>query len=76
MTIGTAIQKGTLVVVYDLRGRQLYSRVGELYGVTNLAVVIREDRGRLFTLYDEQGHRLASVAGTGNHGGGHAVYSA
>lgn len=65
MPIGTAIQKGSLVVVYDLRGRQLYTRVGELYGVTNSAVVIREDRGRLFTLYDKQGHRLASVQGPG-----------
>lgn len=61
MSIGTAIQKGSLVVVYDLHGHQLYSRAGELYGVTNYAVVIREDRGRLLTLYDKQGHRLASV---------------
>lgn len=61
MFIGTAIQKGRMVAVFDLRGHQRYTRVGKLYGFTGLSVTIQHEGSNQLTLYDEQGHQLATV---------------
>lgn len=65
MPIGTAVQKGRIVVVNDLRGHQLYARVGELRGFTSLSVTIRHEGSHLLTIYDEQGRQLATMLAAG-----------
>lgn len=69
MSIATAIQKGRLVAVYDLRGHQLYTRVGKLYGFTCGTMTIQHEGSHLLTVYDDQGHELMALyAGSQKHG--------
>ena len=63
MSIGCAIQNGPKVVVYDLHGRQLYAKLGQLRGLTGQAVTIGQKRSHLLVIYDEQGHQLATIPG-------------
>ena len=41
--IGTAVQRGNYVYVYDEKNRQLYSQYGELYGFTGSTVSIKRN---------------------------------
>jgi len=63
MPIGSAVQIGHKVVVYDLDGHPLFSKLGELYGFTGQALTIRRDGSHLLTIYDEHGRQLANVPG-------------
>ena len=51
--IGSALQKGSTVYVYDENGRTLYSKSGDLAGYTGSTVSIRANN-TLYT-YDERG---------------------
>lgn len=54
--IAMAKQEGSRVVVYDEKGRRLYSKSGELVGFTTINVSIKESSR--VVAYDEKGHRL------------------
>ena len=62
MAVGTAIQRGNSVYVYDERGRLLYARPAGtnqedgLQGFTAATVTIR--RGRSIYVYDDRGRLL------------------
>lgn len=62
MAIGTAVQRGGSVYVYDERGRLLYTRAAGtgsgdgLQGFTSSTVTIR--RGGSIYVYDERGRLL------------------
>lgn len=62
MAIGSAIEKGRMVYVYDEKGRQLCSKSlgsdGGLMGYTGTSFSIR--KGRMVYVYDEKGHQLSS----------------
>jgi hypothetical protein len=65
MTIGNAVQRGSLIYVYDEKGRRLTSLLpGDrpkdgLQGYTSSTVSVR--RGSLIYTYDERGRRLSST---------------
>ena len=52
--IGTAVQKGPRVEVYDENGRYLFSRDGELQGFTATTVTIRS--GHTLYTYNDRGN--------------------
>lgn len=56
MAIGSAVQRGRSVHVYDERGWDLFSRLGELHGYTGVTVTIKIG-GSLYTL-DERGEQI------------------
>ena len=66
MAIGNAVEKGTLVYVYDEKGRQLFSKSkggmpGDgLKGYTSSTVNIRH--GSLIYTYDEKGRQISSTS--------------
>ena len=62
MLIGSAVQKGTAVAVYDLDAAHLFSKTGTLHGYTGRAVTIRVGQSGGYVLYDAQGKRLATIA--------------
>lgn len=66
MAIGKAVQKGTLVYIYDEKGKQLTSISAAgcgsddgLQGYTALAVNVR--RGSLVYAYNEKGHLVGRM---------------
>ena len=65
MAIGSAVQRGSLVYVYDEKGRRLTSLLAGkgmkdgLQGYTSATVSVR--RGSLIYTYDERGRRLSST---------------
>lgn len=62
MAIGSAIERGRMVYVYDEKGRQLCSKAlgtdGGLMGYTGSSFSVK--RGRMIYIYDEKGHQLSS----------------
>ena len=64
MAIGSAIERGRMVYVYDEKGRQLCSKAlgsdGGLMGYTGTSFYIK--RGRMIYVYDEKGRQLSSKA--------------
>lgn len=62
MAIGSAIERGRMVYVYDEKGRQLCSKAlgndGGLMGYTGTSFSVR--KGRMVYVYDEKGHQLSS----------------
>jgi hypothetical protein len=66
MAIGTAVQSGKTIAVYDERGRRLTNlSVGSgpkdgLQGFTSATVSVRF--GTMINIYDERGRRLSTVA--------------
>jgi len=66
MAISTAVQRGTIVYVYDAKGHQLCSvSVGNgpkdgLQGFTSSSVSVR--RGTIIYVYDEKGRQISSVS--------------
>ena len=56
--IGTAVQRGNLVYVYNEKGIQLSTHSGELYGFTSTTVSIK--RGNLVYVYNEKGIQLST----------------
>ena len=65
MAIGSAVQRGSLVYVYDEKGRRLTSLLAGqvlkdgLQGYTSSTVSVR--RGSLIYTYDERGRPLSST---------------
>ena len=65
MTIGSAVQRGSVVYIYDEKGRRIASVLGGtgpadgLQGYTNTTVNVR--RGSTFYTYDQNGRRIASI---------------
>jgi hypothetical protein len=65
MAIGSAVRRGSLVYVYDEKGRRLTSLLAGqgpkdgLQGYTSSRVSVR--RGSLMHTYDERGRRLSST---------------
>jgi YD repeat-containing protein len=65
MAIGTVVQRGAWVVVYDERGRQLCALIADagsgdrLQGYTGATVSIR--RGGWIMTYDERGRRISAT---------------
>ena len=65
MAIGSAVQRGSLVYVYDEKGRRLTTLLAGkglkdgLQGYTPSTVSVR--RGPLIYTYDESGRRLSST---------------
>ena len=66
MPIGTAVKRGTLVYVYDEKGRQLMTiSAGNkpedgLTGYTSTTVSVR--RGGLVYTYDEKGRQISVIS--------------
>jgi len=66
MAIGNAVQKGSLVYVYDEKGKQLYNKAAGsgpkdgLMGYTSGTVNIRH--GSLILTYDEKGKQTGSTS--------------
>ena len=58
MAIATAVQRGSMVQVYDERGRAIFSRSGDLHGYTGGTVSVR--RGRSIYTYDERGRQIST----------------
>jgi hypothetical protein len=65
MAIGSAVQRGSLIFVYDDKGNRLTSLLAGqgpkdgLQGYTSSTVNVR--RGSLIYTYDERGRRLSST---------------
>ncbi len=57
-TIGSAVQRGNTVWVYDIRGHMLFSRQGILQGFTGQTVSIKSGKG--VTTYNARGSILFS----------------
>lgn len=59
--IGTAVQKGSTVYVYDEKGHQLTyvscGNDGQLMGYTGSSFSVK--KGRTVYVYDEKGHQLS-----------------
>lgn len=66
MSIGNAVQRGSMVYVYDEKGRQLFAKSAGsgkddgLKGYTSSTVNIRH--GNLIYTYDEKGHQTAATS--------------
>ena len=58
MAISTAIQKGSLVYVYDEKNHLLWTSSGELHGYTGSSVSIK--KGNIIYVYDEKQHQISS----------------
>ncbi|MBQ7245015.1 MAG: hypothetical protein IJS34_01435 [Alphaproteobacteria bacterium] len=58
MAIGTAVQRGSWVYVYDDKGHQLTSIPGELHGFTSSTVSVK--RGNWVYTFDEHGHQTGT----------------
>lgn len=58
MAIGSAIQKGSTVYVYDEKGSQLTSVSGELMGYTSSSFSVK--KGGTIYVYNERGSMLSS----------------
>lgn len=59
MAIASAVQKGIMVYVYDINGRQLYAKIGDLHGYTGASVSVRQ--GTMIYTYDEKGRQLSAT---------------
>jgi hypothetical protein len=59
MAIGNAVQKGNFVYAYDLKGRQLFAKTGQLHGFTGATVAIR--KASFIYTFDENGRQLTAV---------------
>lgn len=57
MAITTAVQKGSMVYVYD-GNRQLFCKPGELHGYTANSLSVKKN-GFIFT-FDEKGRQISS----------------
>ena len=57
MAIGTAVQRGSMVYIYDERGHQTGVVSGDLQGYTSGTVSVQ--RGTMICTYDQRGHQLA-----------------
>lgn len=55
-TIGSAIQKGSNVYVYNEKGQSLFNRSGELTGFTSTTVTVK--KGSSIICYDASGKTL------------------
>ena len=55
--IGTAIQKGSQVFVYNERNSQIYVVNGELHGYTSTSVSVK--RGSQIFTYNERGSQIS-----------------
>ncbi len=62
MAIGTAVQRGSFIYVYDEKGRQLAAlSAGEgLQGYTGSTVSVR--RGSFIYTYDERGRQVSTTS--------------
>jgi hypothetical protein len=66
MTIGTAVQSGKIISIYDQRGRRLTNLVvgsgpkDGLQSFTSATVSVRF--GSVINIYDEKGRRLSVVS--------------
>ncbi|MDE2171743.1 MAG: hypothetical protein KGJ57_20325 [Sphingomonadales bacterium] len=60
MTIGNAVQRKTLVHVYDTHGKNLFVKAGKLHGFTSSTVVLKV--GRLLVTYSETGRQIAATS--------------
>lgn len=54
MAIGSAVQQGGLIHIYDEKGHFLFSKSGELHGYTGTTVSVKQ--AKLIHTYDEKGH--------------------
>lgn len=59
MSIGSALQKGMSVYVYNEKGSVLFTYPGELYGYTGSTVSILKRGGVVITL-NEKGRQISS----------------
>ncbi|MBR4891767.1 MAG: hypothetical protein IKZ34_01110 [Alphaproteobacteria bacterium] len=55
MAIGTAVERGNTVYVYDESGRVLFCRSGTLVGYTGSTVSIKPNSTSTY-VYDDKGH--------------------
>jgi hypothetical protein len=60
MAIANAVQRGSVVYVYDEKGRQLFSQSGELHGYTGGTVSVR--RGNVVYVYNDKGRQTSSTS--------------
>jgi len=52
--IGSAVQKGNLVYVYNEKGNTLFSKAGQLIGYTGSTVSVKS--GNIVYTYDDRGN--------------------
>lgn len=60
MAIGTAVQRGSWVYVFDDKNRQLTTISGELHGFTGTSVSVK--RGNWIYVFDEHGHQTGTFS--------------
>lgn len=58
MAISTAVNRGSMVQVYNERGSPIFARSGELHGYTGTSLSVR--RGRYVYTYDEHGRQISA----------------
>ncbi len=56
--IGTAVQRGNYVYVYDEKNRQICAQSGTLHGYTSTSFSVR--RGNYVYTYDEKNHQISA----------------
>lgn len=59
MAIGSAVQRGQTVYVYDETGCFLFEQFGELRGYTGSSVTVRQ--GNMLFFYDYRGFKTGEV---------------
>ena len=60
MAIANVIQRGQMIIVYDEKGMQIWSKpiAGTVQGYTATSVTIRQ--GNMLTTYDKRGNWLSA----------------
>jgi len=58
MAISVAVQKGSIVYVYDERNHQLFTKNGTLQGYTSSSVTVKI--GSLLYTYDEKARQIST----------------
>lgn len=59
MAIGMAKQQGSLVIVYNEKNQQIFSKIGILHGYTSSTVTVKS--GNLLVTYNEKGNQTGST---------------
>jgi hypothetical protein len=60
MAIASAVQRGSMVYVYDEKGRQIGAHSGTLNGYTGSTVSVK--RGTMVYTYNEKGRQISAVS--------------
>lgn len=62
MAIGSAIQRGNTVYVYDENNRQIWVKQGTLIGYTSNTLSVKVGDANTVSVYNDKGHHISSRA--------------